>query len=98
MAATVLGATNSTAVSRALCGPVGATVPSAIGSGTGKKYKSSQTQGADWSLDQAVPAGFACLKFSMSAPQYYMYGYVSNGSQAAAAPAQGNEFTATANA
>ena len=39
---------------------------------SGKKYQSSP---ADWEVDAAKNAGFACLHFSMSAPQYYQYGY-----------------------
>jgi type IV pilus assembly protein PilA len=97
MSSTVLAANASTAVSRALCGPATQMVPAAIGGVTGQKYQSSQAPTADWSFDAVTPAGFACLKFSMSAPQYYMYNYVSNGSQSAAAPNQGTNFTAAAN-
>jgi type IV pilus assembly protein PilA len=97
MAAAVLTAAASTAVSRALCGPASASVPSAIGPVTAQKYQSNQAPNTDWTLDQATPAGFACLKFSMSAPQYYMYNYSSDGSQAPAAIAMGTKFTATAN-
>ncbi len=48
--------------------PVPATVP------RGRKYQSSP---ADWQADQAAHAGFACLHFSMSYPQYYQYDYQS---------------------
>jgi type IV pilus assembly protein PilA len=97
MAATVLGAFASTAVSRALCGPGTQTVPSAIGSVAAHKYQSNQAPGTDWSVDQATPAGFACIKFTMSAPQYYVYGYTSDGSQAPATVRIGTNFTASAN-
>jgi len=46
--------------------PVPASTPRAA------KYQSSP---ADWSRDSAADAGFACLKFSMDAPQYYQYEY-----------------------
>jgi type IV pilus assembly protein PilA len=97
MAAAVLSKGASTAVSRALCGPASASVPSAIGPVTGQKYQSNQAPSSDWTIDQAVPAGFACLKFTMSAPQYYMYNYSSDGSQAPASVTMGTKFTATAN-
>jgi type IV pilus assembly protein PilA len=97
MTATVLAAANSTAVSRALCGTATQTVPAGIAQVQGQKYQSSQAPTADWSFNAGIPAGFACLKFSMSAPQYYLYNYVSDGSQAAAAPAQGTNFTGSAN-
>jgi type IV pilus assembly protein PilA len=96
MAAAVLAAGGVTAVSRALCGPASASVPATIASVTAQKYQSNQAAGQDWSKDQATPAGFACLKFSMQAPQYYMYNYISDGSQGAT-PTVGTNFTATAN-
>jgi type IV pilus assembly protein PilA len=94
MAGTVLAAGVSTAVTRAECVKAGAPVPSAITGVQGKKYQSSQTAGADWSVDEATNAGFACLKFSMTAPQYYMYNYSSD---AVAGTNPGTVFTATAN-
>jgi type IV pilus assembly protein PilA len=45
---------------------------------SGQKYQTSQAQGVDWNADQATPhTGFACLKFSMDAPQYYAYTFTS---------------------
>jgi len=88
MAGAVLGAGGTTAVTRALCVSATATVPAAIASVTGKKYQSDPTLGKDWNTDTAANVGFACLKFSMSAPQFYMYNYVSTA---------GAAFTATAN-
>ena len=39
----------------------------------GMKYQSDP---AEWTADQATPGkGFACLRFSVSDPQYYMYDY-----------------------
>jgi type IV pilus assembly protein PilA len=63
-------------VSRALCTTPGAPVPATIGSVKGQKYQSSQAAGVDWNLDAATAGkGFACLKFAMDAPQYYMYNF-----------------------
>jgi hypothetical protein len=41
---------------------------------------------AEWQLDKDAHAGFACLGFEMSSPQYYQYDYQSTGTA----------FTATA--
>ena len=42
----------------------------------GQKYQSSQAAGADWNQDRRPRwSGFACLKFAMDAPQYYMYSF-----------------------
>ena len=46
--------------------PVPAVVPHAA------KYQSAIT---DWEVDKASNAGFACLGFSLSMPQYYQYSY-----------------------
>ena len=80
MAGAVMAQNSSTAVSRALC-PSGASIPTALTSVGGKKY---QSQPSDWAA-----AGWSCLRYSMDAPQYYMYTYT--GGTAATA------FTATAN-
>jgi type IV pilus assembly protein PilA len=72
-----------------LCGPEGGTVPGAPPAGA--KYQSSP---ADWNAGATAtpPIGFACLKFSMDAPQYYAYGYGITG----AGNAIGDTFTASA--
>ena len=56
---------------------------------TAHKY---QSKASDWTVDQATNAGFACLKFSLEMPQYYMYSYALTGTGAAA----GDSFTASA--
>ena len=89
MAATVLSPGSSAAFSRALCKSASVSVPSAIGSVSGKKYQSSS---AEWNADAIGNSGFACLKFTMDAPQYYQYMYISPGTGSA-----GDTFTATAN-
>jgi len=95
MAPTVLGGGNSANVSRQLCMPATGTVPAGMASVKGQKYQSKQTEANDWAKDSAaVPvAGFACLKFSMQAPQYYEYNYTSDST----ATTTGTVMTATAN-
>jgi type IV pilus assembly protein PilA len=79
MAGAVLAAGISTAVTRALCASATATVPAAITSVQGMKYQSNPAVGKDWNTDEVANVGFACLKFSMSAPQFYMYNYTAVG-------------------
>jgi type IV pilus assembly protein PilA len=93
MASAVLGAGAATSVTRALCQSATVSVPSAIGSVQGKKYQSDPTIGKDWNANAATNVGFSCLKFGMTAPQYYMYSYTSDST----ANTQGTVFTATAN-
>jgi type IV pilus assembly protein PilA len=95
MKSIVIGAGATSAVTRALCAPASLSVPSTITSVQGKKYQSFQTSGSDWRKDEATNKGFACLKFMMSAPQYYMYSYTSDGD--VTVPTTGTQFTATAN-
>lgn len=93
MAATVLATGVSTGILREMCAKSSATVPSAKAGIAGKKYQSAKL---DWSNATDVPinAGFPCLKFEMTAPQYYMYDYQA---PAGALGAETSEFTATAN-
>jgi type IV pilus assembly protein PilA len=73
MPSTILAGGASAAVSNNLCLDASKTVPVAKTSIAGKKYQSAAT---DWTVDEATPGkGFACLRFSMSDPQYYMYDY-----------------------
>jgi type IV pilus assembly protein PilA len=55
-----------------LCASATQSVPSAITSVKGSKYQSTAS---DWNHDEASNAGFACLKFTIDQPQYYMYSY-----------------------
>lgn len=91
MAGGVVTQGTSTAVLRSLCKSASVSVPTAISSVQGKKYQSKAAIGSDWNADSAGNSGFACLKFSMDQPQYYMYNYVVTGSAAV-----GDSFTATA--
>jgi type IV pilus assembly protein PilA len=89
MAATVLAATTSATLSRRLCLSASATVPASAASVQGRKY---QSMAQDWNTDAPTNAGFACLKFTMDAPQYYVYSYSITGSGSAV----GNSFVAAA--
>jgi len=68
----------------ALCPSASSPVPVSMRALRGLKYQSAA---ADWAVDRAQNAGFACLRFAMSAPQYYQYSYARSGS---------GQFTATA--
>jgi type IV pilus assembly protein PilA len=89
MAGTVLGTRTSAAMSRRMCGSASASVPAAASSIQGKKYQSKPTE---WNADAAGNSGFACIKFSIDQPQYYMYSYAISGSGSN----PNDSFTATA--
>jgi type IV pilus assembly protein PilA len=72
----------------ALCGSASRSVPASIVAVKAKKYQSTA---AEWEVDGPRGAGFACLKFAMDTPQYYMYDYKSHG-----ASSPGDGFDATA--
>jgi type IV pilus assembly protein PilA len=75
------GEGKSTDVTRQLCDSAAATVPPALASVKGKKYQSNR---ADWAADSSTglngaPKGFACLRFELNTPQYYMYTWSATG-------------------
>jgi type IV pilus assembly protein PilA len=72
-------------IARGLCITAPTTVPDALADVSNGKYQSSP---AEWAT-----TGWECLKFSMSDPQYFMYGYESSGTTGI----DGDSFTATAN-
>src|SRR2546423_6358438 len=73
MPAAILGAGATAGSPNNLCVDATASVPAAKASIAGMKYQSDP---AEWTADQATPGkGFACLRFSVSDPQYYMYDY-----------------------
>lgn len=74
MSAAVLAEGGTAGIIRQLCGSAASSVPSAITLVKGQKYQSAK---ADWSPtgDVSNNAGFPCLKYEMTAPQYYMYSY-----------------------
>jgi type IV pilus assembly protein PilA len=90
MSGALLSQSNSAGFSRAMCGSEGSTVPGSKSSIQGAKYQSSP---ADWNAGAGTNVGFACLKFSIDQPQYYMYSYKVSGSGSQV----GDSFTATAN-
>lgn len=94
MAAKVLDVKTSTDIVRSTCGDSTKTVPDGAAKIKGKKYQSEK---ADWSnaTDVKASAGFPCLKFEMTAPQYYMYDYKGGG--ATGASVDGTLVSATAN-
>ena len=61
-----------TTVDRQLCPSANAPVPANMLMVSGRKYQST---GAEWTADAAQNAGFACIRFEMSQPQYYQYDY-----------------------
>ena len=75
----------SAAIAHALC-PSSTAVPDVIGKVSNKKYQSDPK---DWS-----GAGWACLKFTMTDPQYFMYQY--EGVQVTTPAANGDNFIAHA--
>jgi hypothetical protein len=55
-----------------LCASASRPVPVDVSLLRGRKY---QSQSAEWDVDGPRNAGFACLRFSMTIPQYYQYRY-----------------------
>jgi type IV pilus assembly protein PilA len=89
MPGSTLAFTTTAGMSRRLCPSATTTVPASSGSIQGRKYQSAV---ADWNVDQAANAGFACLKFTIDAPQYFMYSYTLTG----AGTAVGDSYVAAA--
>jgi type IV pilus assembly protein PilA len=72
--------------SHALCLSTSKPVPATAASIKGQKYQSDQGPGVDWRLDEGTTGmGFACLKFSMDAPQYYQYSFATTAASTAGA-------------
>lgn len=78
MNAAVISVGSSTSVIRRTCGDSSNTIPPSADSIKGQKYQSNKL---DWSNADDVKnnAGFPCLKFEITAPQYYMYDYKGGG-------------------
>ena len=89
MAGTVLNVKTSSQVARHLCGSATASVPGSAAQIQGRKYQSTVSE---WNHDAATNAGFACIKFTIDQPQYYMYSYAASGTAGTA----GDTFTAQA--
>lgn len=60
---------------RGVCPSASQPVPSDPSYVRGRKYMSGP---ADWQVDRAANAGFACLGFSLDQPQYYQYAYTAS--------------------
>jgi type IV pilus assembly protein PilA len=86
MAAGVIATGSSGDIGRQLCPGSTKSVPDGIGKVKAQKYQSSV---GEWNDDP----GWACLRFTMSEPQYFMYSYSVSGSLSAA----GGAFQAIAN-
>jgi type IV pilus assembly protein PilA len=82
MAAGVMNPGSTATIGRTLCPSAEDSVPDSQAKIKGMKY---QSRPADWSDD----AGWACLRFSMQGPQYFMYNYSVSGSSFVAS-AQGD--------
>lgn len=89
MKADILADTKAAGVSNQLCDSTGLkSIPAQATDIKGQKYQSAATE---WDATDK-DTGWACLKFSMSEPQYYMYNYAAS----LKTPAEGGTFTATA--
>jgi type IV pilus assembly protein PilA len=87
MAATILAGGATAGVSNNLCVTASASVPAGKASIAGQKYQSNPTE---WTVDQATPGkGFACLRFSVTDPQYFMYEYTGSTGASGAFNAKG---------
>jgi type IV pilus assembly protein PilA len=64
-----------------LCTDAAHKVPADIESVRGKKYQSSPS---DWMAGNSATAGFVCLRFAVSDPQYYQYDYKGTAGEAGA--------------
>ena len=90
---------SSTSASHNLCASSGA-VPSTDASIPGRKYTANPAANVDYHIGNGSPStGWMCLKFEMSAPQYYRYQYTKGSNPALATnvtPPSGAQFLAEA--
>jgi len=92
MTSKIIEAGKNAEVSNKLCGTASAKVPSSPDLILGAKY---QSKADEWDVDKAtakdpVSKGFACLKFSVTDPQYYMYGYAADTAASFTATGEGD--------
>jgi type IV pilus assembly protein PilA len=71
MAAGIIADGKGAGVSNQLCDKADKSVPELAADIKGQKYQSKASEWDEGTKDK----GWLCLKYSMSAPQYYMYGY-----------------------
>jgi len=80
VSAAVMMGGDVTSILRSMCqtGSADQGVPSTVGNIEGKKYQSKKE---DWApiADVTSNLGWPCLKFEMTAPQYYQYKYAATG-------------------
>jgi type IV pilus assembly protein PilA len=94
MASKMLKSGKSVAASKQLCSSASRTVPQNASKVKGKKYQSNP---AEWERDASKSSkGFACLKFSMTGPQYFLYRYKTNSTNATKLAKAGATFDAIA--
>lgn len=89
-AALLKAGSSSTEALHRVCASATNDVPASIDSVKNKKYQSSTA--TDWGVGDAN-TGWPCLKFSLTEPQYFLYGYKANtaaGSNSFIAYAEGN--------
>jgi type IV pilus assembly protein PilA len=78
MAGATLTPGGTAGLSHSLCISATKSVPATSDLIKGQKYQSNQGPTVDWRADEGSPqTGFACLKFTMDSPQYYMYDFTS---------------------
>jgi type IV pilus assembly protein PilA len=95
MKATILAPGAGVAVTRKVCPSAANTIPQAgLANVKGAKWQSTKLE---WSplIDVQTNSGFPCMKFEMTAPQYYVYNYLSD-SVKGDDTSQGTNFSATA--
>lgn len=92
MAGAVVTQGGSTGYVAAVCDSATASVPATADGVRGKRYQADSSPNKDWGLDANANKGFACLRFAIEQPQYYMYTYV-----ASARATGADTFEATAN-
>lgn len=96
MKASILDPGSSSAIVRKICPKSSTTVPAGgLGSVKGAKYQSKKEEWSD-PTDVQKNDGFPCLKFEITAPQYYVYGYTSD-SPSGDPTNSGTVFTGEAN-
>jgi len=91
MKGTVLTIGTTAGLSNAFCAGATASVPSASSLIKGQKY---QSEPAEWAAGDGT-TGWKCTKFTMEAPQYFMYSYISSGTRSTRG-AEGATFEAVA--
>jgi type IV pilus assembly protein PilA len=93
----IIALTNTAAIAHKLCSTAAA-VPLVAANIANLKYQSTPNDWVTPPITPGIAAGWTCLKFTMSDPQYFQYEYVLDvGDQTGVAPgAAGDKFTAHA--